>query len=214
MNMQTKYKLLLTLLAGLLLWPAAAFAQSELVVEYLDDNGELIENALRDAIVQDSLRPADRVYVLRRGGLYYNVDTINNSGFHLRIVGETEDAVPAGEPDYGPAVIQMVEVDGGAARMFTINNDFTLRNVWITGQGDNGSTTSYQPIQIDGTDRDIVIDNAIFERSNFQIIGVTGRDNRMSVTNSVFRNFINTTQQWEGRGISFTAGAQSLVMEN
>src|SRR5690625_5627817 len=96
--------------------------------------------------------------------------------------------------------------------MFEIGGPFTLKNVWITGHSDGCSTTSYQPIQVNAGNVDIVIDNSIFERSNFHIIGVTGANNRVTITNSVFRNFINTTQQWEGRGISFTAGGEWVTL--
>ncbi len=212
--MRERYqRLLMALALSVFITSGAVYAQSNLIVEWQDpETGDVINNALRDAILEDTDRPADRVYVLRRGGLYYNIDTIESVGFHLRVVGEEEPA--AGQPDYGPAVIQMIEEDGGAARMFEIGGPFTLRNVWITGQGDNGTTTSYQPIQVNARNVEVVIDNSIFERSNFQIIGVTGAENSVTITNSVFRNFINTTQQWEGRGIAFTAGAKSVILEN
>src|SRR5690625_7634405 len=107
----------------------------------------------------------------------------------------------------------MLEEDGETARMFEIGGPFTLKNVWITGQSDGGATTSYQPIQVNAGNVDIVIDNSIFERSNFHIIGVTGANTRVTITNSVFRNFTNTTQQWAGRGISFTAGVGAGTMD-
>lgn len=212
--MKERYqRILMAFALSVFVTSGAAFAQSNLVVEWLDpETGDAKDNALRDAILEDTDRPADRVYVLRRGGLYYNVDTIESVGFHLRIVGE--EAPPEGEPDFGPPVIQMLEEDGETARMFEIGGPFTLKNVWITGQSDGGATTSYQPIQVNAGNVDIVIDNSIFERSNFHIIGVTGANNRVTITNSVFRNFINTTQQWEGRGIAFTAGAESVILEN
>src|SRR5690625_4328753 len=212
--MRERYqRILMALALSVFVTSGAAFAQSNLVVEWLDpETGDARDNALRDAILEDTDRPADRVYVLRRGGLYYNVDTIESVGFHLRIVGE--EAPPEGEPDFGPPVIQMLEEDGESARMFEIGGPFTLKNVWITGQSDGGATTSYQPIQVNAGKVDMLLEHRRFERSNFHIIGVTGANNRVTITNSVFRNFINTTQQWEGRGISFTAGAGSGILEN
>jgi hypothetical protein len=200
--------LLLTLLAGVLLWPGTLLAQSPLIVQCMDSEGVPITNALRDAIAQDTERPADRVYVLKRNDICYNADTMENSGFHLRIIGEAEPA------DEFPATIQMVEADGGTARMLRGVGDLTIKNVWISGQNTTGSTTSYHPIQFEGNGRRIVFDNVVFERNNFHIMGVTGANNKVYVTNSVYRNFINTTQQWEGRGIRFEAGADTLVMEN
>lgn len=192
-----------------------ARAQDTLVVQYqVAGGGNVIVNALRNAIANDTARPAGRVYKLLRGGLYYNEDTIENPGFHLRIVGETRAA--AGQQDFGPAVIQMVTRADGTVnqRMLTGQDNLTLKNLWITGQDDKGSTTAYHPIQFEASGKRIVFDNMIFERSNFAIMGVPGANNRVFITNSKYRNFVNTSQFYEGRGIRLEAGADTLVMEN
>ncbi|MCB0746826.1 MAG: hypothetical protein KDC90_05120, partial [Ignavibacteriae bacterium] len=88
--MNLKYKILLmALFFGAFF--SNAFAQSELIVEWDDANGDVAVNALYDAIIADSLRPEDRVYVLRKGGYYWNTERIDNNGWHLRIIGEEPD---------------------------------------------------------------------------------------------------------------------------
>ena len=222
--MPTYYKLFMAAAVALLVWPTSAQAQDYTtcpadedvcVVEYFDGENPII-NALRNTIENDENRPEGRVYQLKRGGLYYNEDRIENAGFHLRIIGETEDVVPPGETDFGPAVIQMVTRGDGSVdqRMITGQNDITLQNLWITGQDDAGLTTAYTPIQIDASGHTFVFDNVIFERSDFALVHFTGENNDVTVTNSVFRNFTNKAQQWEGRGIQFASGANRVIVEN
>ena len=223
--MNTMYKTLRnTFLACAFLWPAMAVAQAdytecptnedECLVAWFDSEGTVIRNALRNTIANDTNRPEGRIYVLERGGLYYNEESIENSGFHLRIVGQLEPT--DGGQDFGPPVIQMVIRDDGSVnqRMMTIGGDITLQNLWITGQDDAGATSAYHPLQVEAAGATVVIDNVVFERNNFAIMGVASANTKVYITNSKYRNFINTTQQWEGRIIRFEAGADVLVMEN
>lgn len=221
--MKLKYQLLLLALAlSVVFWPARALAQIEgtpLVVEWEDANGEVIVNALRDAIATDTDRPADRVYVLKRGGFYWNEDQITADGFDLTIVGETEDAVPDGEIDYGPAIIQRVvredqSVSGVMFQTAGEGADFTLRNIWLMGQDDQGVRTAYHPIQLNANNARITFDNVIFDRAVWQYTGITGTNPDIFITNSTFRNMFGTSQQWEGRGIRLEAGADTVVIEN
>ena len=194
---------------------ASAQAGDTLWVEWQDGNGDIIINALQQAIANDADRPANRVYGLHRSGLYYNSEIVAaNNGYHLQIVGST---VPQeGEQDFGPPVIQMVAREDGSepGRLLTVQDDLTLKNLWITGQTDAGTRTAYLPIFVEASDRRIVVDNVIFERTNFSMIGLGGAGNSVYITDSVFRNHDNSSQQWEGRGIRFEAGGDTLVMEN
>lgn len=216
--MNTCYKILMALLLGAMLWPATASVQAQsgdtLVVQWHDGNGIPVINALRDAILNDTNRPEGRVYKLLRGGYYWNSDRIENSGFHLRIVGET----PGNDIATAPAVIQMVENNEGEVdgRMITGLSDVTLKNLWITGATNTGEQTAYQPIQIDASNSTFLFENNIFERSNFALVAFTGSDNDITFRDNVFRNLIGSpsTQQWEGRGISIWADQVSVVVEN
>lgn len=213
-----------TLLVSVFMWPAMAAAQTdyttcpadqdECVVAWLDSENQVIRNALRNTIQNDTNRPEGRIYVLERGGLYYNEESMQNNDFHLRLVGQLEP--PAGETDFGPPVIQMVVRDDGSVnqRMLTVGGNLTLKNLWISGQDDAGATSAYHPIQVEAAGVTVDIDNVVFERNNFAIMGVASARTKVHIRNSKYRNFINTTQQWEGRIIRFEAGADELVMEN
>ncbi|HDQ45283.1 MAG TPA: T9SS type A sorting domain-containing protein [bacterium] len=203
------------LLAGAVLLMAPRALTNELIVEWEDPvTGEVIVDALRDAIAADADRPDDRVYKLRKGGFYWITETLVNDGWHLRIVGE--DPGP-GELD-NPAVLQMVARGDGSVnqRILTGGDDVTLKNLYIIGCDDSGVQTAYQPIQIDASNSRFVFDGIILERTNFALIAVTGSGNSIYYTNCVFRNLIGkpSTQQWEGRAISIWADQDTVVVEN
>ncbi|MBK8946745.1 MAG: T9SS type A sorting domain-containing protein [Ignavibacteriae bacterium] len=213
--MRIMYKaFLMTLFLGVIFTNTKA--QSELVVEWADANGDVVVNALYDAITNDTLRPDDRVYKLRAGGYYWNSERIDNNGFHLRIIGEEPD--PTDELK-NPAVIQMIARTDGSTTDGIIRgySDITLKNVWMTGAfAGTGTQTTYQPFQMDATNSTFIFDNCIFDRSNFAMIAFTNSGNDITITNCKFRNLIGrpSTQQWEGRGVSIWADQKSVVVEN
>lgn len=213
--MKLRYKLFfLALFFGVFL--SSITAQSDLIVEWADGNGDVQINALYDAIIADSLRPDDRVYVLRAGGYYQNTERIDNNGWHLRIIGETPDPT---DEFMSPALLQMAarEVGDPTDGIIRGQGDMTLKNIWITGAfTSTGDQTTYQPFQIDYNNGTFVIDNCIFDRSNYAIIAFTGVGNDITITNSTFRNLIGrpSSQQWEGRGISVWSDQKSVIIEN
>lgn len=216
--MRLKYKMMLLALlavATLGLAQRATAQQDTLVVEWYDEGAQdVIRDALYNAVTNDVNRPPGRVYLLKKGGYYWNRETIQNTGYHLRIVGE-----PAGPTtEENPPVLQMVRRDDQTVnqRMITGVSSITLKNLWITGADDNGVQTAYQPIQIDASDSRFVIDNCVIDRSNFSLIAYTGPNNDIFYTNNKFRNLIGrpSTQQWEGRGVSVWADQDTVIVEN
>jgi hypothetical protein len=214
---------LAALVAGVVLFPALqALAQDTLVVDYKNLDGTVKINALLNAVLGDTIPGGaranlNRVYKLMKGGYYENEERIENGGsggWPLRIVGE---AAGATELD-NPPVLQMVRRQDGTVdqRMITGQHDVTLKNLWITGADDTGVQTAYQPIQIDASNHTFIIDNCIFDRSNFAITAFTATGNKITFTNNKFRNLIGrpSTQQWEGRGISVWADQDTVIVEN
>jgi hypothetical protein len=234
--MRLPYKwLAATLLASVVVWQGDARAQgftscpanqAECVVEWEETPGSDVPilDALLRTIENDDGRPADRVYKLKRGGFYWLTERISFDGFHLRIIGETVDEAgpeaficgTSGDEDCGPAIVQR-HGDPPDDFMFVGSGDatdVTLRNLWIMGQSGAGGLTSYGPIQFNQTGSRIVIDNVIFDRNDWMHVRVEGGNNRVYVTNSKFRNLFGPSQIWEGLGLRFTAGADSVVVEN
>ncbi len=190
------------------------------VVEWSQDEINPWLNHLRDVILADTLNDGshvlNRVYKLQRGGFYWNSDRIDNTGFPLRIVGEPGDP---SDPVFGnPPTIQLVHdlEDQISDKMIVGNGDLTLKNVYIIGADDKGVQTSYQPIELAGSDKRFIFDGVIFERSNFAIPAFTNPDNNISFTNCVFRNLIGypSDQQWQGRGISIWTEQDTIIVEN
>lgn len=217
--MKLRYGFILTALcAGVLMGSAPrASAQSPLVVEWETAPGSdvPIVNALRDAIANDTNRPADRVYVLKRGGFYWITDRIQNADFPLHIAGETQAA--PGQTDFGPAIIQRVARSDGSApdgTMFESLHDLTVRNVWLMGQTDQGVTSNYEPIKLLGDGKRYVFDNVVFDRNDWHHLGPDGPNNNFYITNCKFRNLFGPTQIWEGLGVRFEVGADTVVIEN
>lgn len=207
---------------------STAQAQSELVVEWADANGDVMINALRDVVANDTLRPDDRVYKLKRGGFYWIEDRIEVEGFHLRIIGETADEADPAEAflcgqnmdeDCGPAIIQRVHRDDGSnddlmAQTSGSGSHVTMKHVWLMGQTDQGVRTNWQPFRMNASDSRYVFDYVVFDRNNWQHLGNAGANTDLFVTNSMFRNIFGPAQQWEGMGMQFDAGADTVVVEN
>lgn len=214
--MKLNYKLILfALLTAFILYPGQkTFAQDTLTVEWLDGSGNFVKNALYLAIQDDANPPEGRVYKLRKGGYYWITETITTTaGSNLRIVGEKPTETES------PAVLQIVARDDGTYtdKLITCNGSMTLKNLYIIGADDVGVQGSYyQPIQIDASDSRFVIDNCVFERSNFAIIAWTANNNDIFLTNNVYRNLseVPPTQIWTGRGVSIWADQDTVIVEN
>ena len=195
----------------------ARAASDTLVVQWKDSQGNLIYDALANAVMGDTLpggtrADLNRVYLLLRGGYYWNTKTITNNGFPLRIVGQS----PGTTLETAPPVVQMNTKNGTPGKMIQAYGDLYLKNLYIIGSDENGVQTYYQPIEIEGSNLHCTIDSCIFERSNFAIMAWNGKNNDVYFTNCKFRNLIERppTQQWTGRGISMWADQDTVVVEN
>ncbi len=209
--------MLMMLLAGFMAWawPADATAQDNdvMVVEWAEEDGVTPKvDALRNAILGDTLEGGeranpDRIYQLQREGIYYLEDRIANSGYHLRIVGE--------EGDGRLPFIQMQTRDDGSHddKIFTPQDDFTLKNVYIWGRNAGGGEP-YQTIELQGDEKDYVFDGVVFEHAMWGIIGVNGIDVNLTFRNCTFRNLISDSQPWGGRGFSVWSDINELIVEH
>lgn len=206
-------------IAILLISSRLNFAQHEMVVEWDDGSGNIVQDALYNAVMGDTAADGtrldmDRVYVLKAGGYYWNNATISNNGFPLRLVGEEPNETTP------PAIVQMVLdiVDGSEpGKMISCSDDLTLKNLYIIGSDEVGTQTYYQPIEINAVGKRYIFDNCIFERSNFSMVAwAGGSDCDIFITNCEYRNCIEAppTQQWAGRGISIWTDADTVVVEN
>lgn len=207
----------------MLLWIPQTKAQIDghnYTVQWADAQGNVIKNALYDAVVSDtaldgSRLDPDRVYILLKGGVYWNTEHFQNQGYALRFVGQTPDPTDV----YGnPPVLQMVARDDGSVDGHILSGygDVYMKNIYIIGSDQNGVQTYYQPMEFDGDDLHCVFDSVIFERSNFAITAWTSKNNDIYFYNCKWLNLVEKpiTQQWTGRAVSVWADCDSLVFEN
>lgn len=203
--------------------------QNECVVEWASETGEPIMNALTLTVANDANRPAGRVYKLKRGGFYYITEHLSNSGFNLRLIGQTaEEGAAAGEnicgqsgnEDCGPAIIQRFRRDDGTVdpRMIESSGDgnggLELRHLWLMGQDNTGVTANYEPITINSKNSRFIFDYVIFDRNDWHHLGFKAEGNDIIITNCLFRNLVGPSQIWEGRAIRLEAGADTVIFEN
>jgi Secretion system C-terminal sorting domain len=193
-------------------------AQDTILVEWTDQNGALVVDALFNAVMGDTATDGtranlNRVYKLKKGGYYWNHSTITND-FPLRIIGET----PGNDITTAPAVIQMVLGEGGVSpgKLIQGAESITMKNLYIIGSDDIGVQTYYQPIEMNVDNKRYIFDNIVFERSNFSLLSWNGKNNDIFITNCNFRNQIEAppTQQWAGRGVSIWTDQDTVVFEN
>jgi hypothetical protein len=207
----------LTLAALAMMPPAVTQAQDTLLVDWLAPNQtDLAINALYNAIRGDTaangtrLNP-NRVYKLKRGGFYYNTETIENAGFTLRIVGEKGGSTAFENP---PMLQLQHRTDGSnAGRLIAGRGDIVLRNLILNGKTNLGELP-YEMITFNAEGAKIEVDNCVFEYAMWGIIGVYGQKSRLYFTNNKFRNLISHNQKWGGRGVSVWVDTDTLSFEN
>lgn len=216
--MKKTYNLvLLALMALMMAAPATTQAQNDtLTVEWLV-NDQLVVNALYQAIVSDTVAGGDRanpkrVYKLRQGGFYYLTEQLSNNGWHLNIVGEPGNP---SDPTANPPMLQVEHREDASnpEKMILAGGDLTLKNVIVNGKTTRGNLP-YEIIRSDAAGARLVFDNVIFEYASWGIFSVYGRDSKVYVTNSHFRNLLSHNQPWGGRGFSVWADVDTVYVEN
>lgn len=178
--MKHRYSLLIVLLALLVGAPQYSVAQDSdtLDVAWLDGDGNVVINALYDAVVGDTNATGDRanldrVYRLEQSGFYYVTETLQNSGWPLRIVGVAGDYTST---DAFHPVIQLVHREDGnrAGNLISGNGDVELKNLYINGQTGAGDLP-YEILRFDGEGARITVDNVLCEIRfrNFELVMLT-----------------------------------------
>ncbi len=223
--MKLKYMFTITMFVAVImfLWIPQTKAQIDghnYTVQCFDDQGNVIVNALYDAVTKDTVlgggrADPDRVYILLKGGVYWNTEHFQNNGYALRFVGQTPDPTDIYS---NPPTLQMKARDDGSVDGHILSGygDVYMKNLYIIGSDNNGVQTYYQPMEFDGDNLHCVFDSVIFERSNFAITAWTSKGNNIHFTNCKWINLVEKpiTQQWTGRAVSVWADCDTLVFEN
>ena len=176
---------------------ASASAQSELAVA----PGV---GTLNEAIAGDASRPADRVYVLTRGGDYSLTAPIVNDGYVLRIRAADGDGV---RPVIRPG-------EGVGSRFLDFGADAVLDGVFVLGVAEDGVQKGI-PMRVGGTGQRLILNDCVFEGGNSRFVEVTAPDTKIRVTDSQFRNLVRPDNVSNGRAIDYRdVPADSLFIQN
>ncbi len=223
--MKLKYMFTITMFAAVMMfiWMPQIRAQIDghnYTVQWDDGTGNVKVNALYDAVTGDtaadgSRADMDRVYILLKGGVYWNTEHFQNDGYALRFVGQTPDP---NDVFGNPPTLQMVARDDGTVDGHILSGygDVYMKNLYIIASDQNGVQTYYQPMEFDGDNLHCVFDSVIFERSNFAITAWTSKGCDIYFRNCKWVNLVEKpiTQQWTGRAISCWSDVDTLVIEN
>lgn len=217
--MKNTYKTLLSLLlVSLVVGVGKSSAQNDtLVVDWLSDEGAVLENSLYETIVADTndsgerLNP-NRVYKLQSSAFYYVKESIVNEGWHLNIVGEKPDP---NNTDAFPPIVQAIhrEDNSVVGKVISAQADLTVKNAILTNVTTAGNYP-YELYEVQAANARITFDNVIFEKSQWGFFGVYGAGSDLFVTNSTFRNLASHTEPWGGRGFSVWTDVDTVWVEN
>lgn len=152
----------------------------------------------------------NRVYLLERGKVYFMDSFLNNDGWTLNLVGQTEPE------DERPAVIMPgVRADGSIPTpLIKSYGNLTIKNIYVMLQAQNGGVCG-TPIDVYPDDVRLIVDNCILEGSALHTIRLLGSMPKCYITNTTWRNNLNETSWYNGRGVFIQdALADTLVMVN
>ncbi|MDT0630914.1 T9SS type A sorting domain-containing protein [Rubrivirga litoralis] len=160
---------------------------------------------LNETIAGDIDRPADRVYVLERGGSYAVTGEITNEGFVLRL------RAADGE---GPRPVIYPGPEQGS-RFFRLLGDASFDGLYVLGVRESGAVSGI-PIAVQGEGQRLDIDDSVFEGARSRFFEIDAADTRVYVRNSQFRNFIRTEiLSSNGRAFDYRdKSAKTLLIEN
>jgi hypothetical protein len=121
--MKTKRRLFF-ILALLSFVCCVGYGQSELIIEPFSVTQEFLET---DILADSLTRPVDRVYVLRRDGIYYMSISLDVIGYTLRIKAEEGSGAK-------PVIYAFRNTDGNYnAQIFNVSDAIELTNVALIG---------------------------------------------------------------------------------
>jgi Secretion system C-terminal sorting domain len=202
--MSKYFQTIFMLLFFMLLTFSSTFAQSELVV----DPGF---GTLQDVIAADTNATGDRldpnrVYVLKRDGLYLLNGSIENR-FHLRIKAEDGNGAR-------PILRPGVQTGGGSSRAFRVRDDLTISGCYITNLDELGGLND-RILRVSADDARVVIDDCHLDYASQSALRLDNEWNTVIIKNSIISNIGTMDSPNNGRGIDDRGNPiDTLIYEN
>lgn len=136
----------------------------------------------------------DRIYQLKAGEVYIvNGPLTQTDDYHLKLIGEEPTEV------IRPAVL-MFGIRGDASiagSLMTLNNDFTLKNIYVMATSSDLQPSGENMIDIYGDSINAVIENCIIEQNKGICFGFHGDYPNVTAQNNIIRNSQGNSH-WNG----------------
>ncbi len=191
----------LLLFIGILLLNIPANGQKTVVVVQPDEG--LNVGALNNAIAS-AADPGNTIFELKRGGHYLLNGAISHTGYTLHIRAEAGSGL---RPILQPAVDEL----GASGNHFTSGGSLILEGLFIQGMNELKAIGNRQ-IEISGNENRIVIDDCFFDYSNQVFLRFSSSNNKIFITNSIFRNSIRPENPNNGRIIDLRGNPQDTII--
>lgn len=195
--------------------PVLSLGQSELIVEPYAVSSKYLNDVIKGDTTASGARvdPA-RVYVLRRGGLYFANAFIQNTGYALRVKAESK---------VGPKpVINAFRSAAGtyAAQIFQVDTLLWLQNLSMNGWDEGGEDFAIYQSRIINVNRigsAVYVDSCTLNGSTGTLLQTSVAARYVQVTNSTFANAgnVRANNLGNGRAIDFrNVSIDSARIEN
>jgi hypothetical protein len=195
--------------------PVLSFAQTELIVEPYAVSAKYLNEVIQGDTTPTGARlnPA-RVYVLRRGGLYFANAFIQNTGYALRVKAEnTIGSKP---------VINAFRGSAGtyAAQIFQVDTLLWLQNLSMNGWDEGGEDFAIYQSRIINVNRigsEVYVDSCTLNGGTGALLQTSVAARYVRVTNSTFANAgnVRANNLGNGRAIDFrNVSIDSARIEN
>lgn len=167
---------------------------------------------LNEAVHGDTTSTGARVdentwYVLQRDGLYLLNGSVENRGFHLKIMGERGEGHP---PIVQPGVSEV----GSSDLAFSVRGDLTTKGFYVTHLDDAGGI-QLRTYRIRTDEATVRLDSMFLDTEGQAYFRTDGEGTRLFITNSHLRNAVFLTSPANGRIIDTRGNSpDTLWFEN
>ena len=221
-----KLRYMLLALCVVILFPALTIGQESVlrIPDYIASGGQFLNNQLAaDTVANGGVIPANRVYVLTRGGLY-----LHNRVFQVRS-GQTIRMRANDSVGVRPPVIMLYQTGLSPnphfppGNMIDLRGNLEFKNLIITGYFEAIDTNlrnlqgALLNVPVAGAGANVKIDSCILSNTNGNHIRTDGATNNFIITNSIFANmgYLGRSNLGAGKGFDLRdASSDTVIIQN
>lgn len=148
----------------------------------------------------------NRVWRLQRGGYYYIGETLTAAkGSPLRIVAAKGEGH---RPLIIPAILPSI---GSSPRPFTPSGDGEFIDLYVSGIDDTGEPANKNMFRLEGEGSTYILDKCYFDHDRQAFIRQNSPDQKLYITNCIFRDASRTADPWDGIMLASRGGYQDII---